>query len=1238
MNISLRQNIEIVQKTIDIQEGLRSIAGSDIVDSTITILQKELTILESALLTTDTTQQRKNVTILFADIAGFTSLSEKLDVEDVQSMIDVLWGKIDAIIIQSGGWIDKHIGDAIMAVWGVNIAREDDPERAVRAALDMQKCLVEMHEFATGTLAEIFALTGPLHIRVGIHTGPVLLCKVGLTREFTAMGDAVNTASRLEQSAPLDGVVISSAIYHQIRGAFDINDLGTIQLKGKSEPVQLYQVIATRQKKFKSLSRGLEGIETYMIGRNKELDLLCETYIKCINENKLQYITISGEPGLGKSRLIYEFLLWLEENSEANIFNGRADEETYHSPYALLQDIFNNSFNLQESDTISEIEYKMVDGISKYSPEQSELRAHFISKLIGFEFINSHFLQDVINDANQLRNRALNYLIEYFRSASAKTPIVILLDDIHWSDSSTLHVLPQIINALSDEKVLFICATRPVLLKTQFESALHIPDRKTIELLPLSQSEIKLLAEEILRFMTDIPQSLIDMIITNSEGNPFYVEELIKMLIDNHVISITNENQTIQWVIDTKKMHNLKVPQTLTGILQARFDNLPVEEKLSLQRAAVIGRTFWDRALDYVQEKTQDPLIQKIDIQNHSIMKTLESLSTREMISFNLESSVEGSSEFIFKHALMRTAIYESILKNVRRRYHALIADWLIENSYSRKSDRNALIAEHLSYTERNKETISYFRLAGEKAASKAALQESIQYFDKALSLLPAHDIKTRFEIMCQKESLYNLEGKRTNQSELLPVLRKLSEELGDSDAKAHIALRQARFTQQTSDYKNALHFAKEAYSFALQSGNKEIEASGLLESGRVYYRQANYAEARKDMDDALKASSGIPAVSAEILQSIIIVVLYQGETVALENYIKQALEEIRKAGNRQIEANVLLSIGTSIVEHGNDETAKTYLVKALELYKEIADQRGLAQTLQQLGFSEDKKGFLDFAEPYYHQALEIYHSIGDLIGEGWMQNTLGSIRQKQGFLDKAISYFDEGLHIYQKINVPWGEAIALHNLGRIEMLIGQFDKSRDYFNKALQICLDSKDLWGACWRYSYLGLLEHQTENNEKARTLTQSALDIALQFNAEHEIAMTLTHNAHVLFSLNDIEGARQGYLKAIELRKALGEHHLELESLAGLIRVELLENNFISAIKHTDTILDFLKDPDSLDATDEPLHIFKTCIKALKTVKDSRLNQTITLTEHWVQTHSMRLQNSEVRKSFLQTNEIM
>jgi ABC-type oligopeptide transport system substrate-binding subunit/class 3 adenylate cyclase len=670
--------------------------------------------------------ERRMVTILFSDVKGSTAMAEALDPEDWMEIMDGAFDLLIKPVYRYEGTLARLMGDSVLAFFGAPIAHEDDPERAVRAALEITAAAKKYAaELETDRGIQGFG------VRVGINTGLVVVGEVGsdLRVEYTAMGDAVNLAARMEQNAPVGGVLVSHDTYRHVQGVFDVAPQQPLAVKGKSEPVQTYLVQRAKPRAFHKPLRGVEGIETRMVGREAELKHLQEAFYTAVEDGELQMVTIAGDAGVGKSRLLHEFDLWSELLPEVFFyFKGRAGYEMQNLPYGLIRDLVAFRFQIQDSDSPAVVREKLGAGVSVGlgQGESSQAAAGTIAFLLGFELGDSAHLAGLRDDAQGLRDRALANLAGYFQGLAAQSPVLILLEDLHWADDSSLDALNHLALALTEQPLMIITAARPELFERRPHWGEGQPFHSRLELLPLSKWDSRRLLAQILQKLDQVPDTLRDLVVSGAEGNPFFIEELIKMLVDDGVIIRSEE----AWRLDPTRLTEVHVPATLTGVLQARLDRLPLEERTVLQQASVVGRLFWDLAVARINQEEGD------GIEEVEIGDKLSALRGREMVFQRETSAFVDAREYIFKHALLREITYEGVLKRLRRAYHGLVADWLLEQSGERLAEYTSLIADHLELAGRTEEAVDYLLEAGDRARELYAHQEALAAYERALALL----------------------------------------------------------------------------------------------------------------------------------------------------------------------------------------------------------------------------------------------------------------------------------------------------------------------------------------------------------------------------------------------------------------------------------------------------------------------------------------------------------------------
>ncbi len=903
-------------------------------------------------------EQRKQITILCADISGLTAISENFDAEEMNEIMNALWQRIDTAIMDHGGMIDKHMGDLVMALWGAQSAHEDDPERAIRAALLMQ---AEAADVLAAYLGERMPREkSSALVRVGINTGPVLLTAVGARGEFTAAGASVNVASRLEQAAPAGSILISHDTYRHVRGVFDVHELELSNVKGEAEPVHTYVVERVKPRAFRLRTRGVEGIETRMIGRRRELERLMDALSTVMEDRELRAVTVIGEAGIGKSRLLYEFSNEVELMPQRfRIFNGRANQAVRGQPFSLVRDVFAFRFEIQDSDSPMVAREKLERGMLALdvADDGALMRAHFIGQLIGLDFSASPFLAGIIDDARQIRDRAFHYATQFFTTVAAKMPVILYLDDIHWADDGSLDFVNHLMRSCRAVPLMIFSLARPALLERRpsWGEGETAHDRLTLEL--LTKRESRQLVEEILRHAQSIPQALRELVVGGAEGNPFYVEELIKMLIDQRVILPGGS----QWRVDASRLVEVRVPSTLTGVLQARLDGLSAWEKIVVQRASIIGREFWDQAVEFLGAQLGEGLH---DPSSADTRAALEKLRRKELIYRREASTFIGAKEYLFKHAILRDVTYESVLKRERRKLHKLAADWLIERSGERVDQFAATIAEHYEHARVAANAAEWYGRAGEQARDAYAPEAAIGFYRKALSFgATAADAspETRAREILWHEGLGEalwMQARFPDAVEAYKTMHELAEDAGDHLAQARACNGLASVQDRVGDYRAMLESAKSAGRLARAAGTsaravKEL-ARAMDRQGWAAYRLGDAAEAIRLCDQALNLAVELGASASRerghSLKSLGVVYLMLGQFAEAEICFEQAMELHRELGNRRGVGNLLNSLGEAARLRGDYQAAVRWYEEALVITREIGDRGNEMTYLSNLG------------------------------------------------------------------------------------------------------------------------------------------------------------------------------------------------------------------------------------------------------------------------------------------------
>ena len=539
------------------------------------------------------------MSILFLDAVGSTTLSQKLDPEEISAVMDGALARCSELVEAHQGKVLQYAGDNLLAVFGAADAREDDAERAVRCGL----ALLDLGRVLGGEVQAAHGHEG-FNVRVGIHTGGVLLGG-GVDAEGTIRGIAVNIAARMEQTAPVGALRISHDTYALVRGMFDVEPQPPLQVKGIDEPVQSHLVVRAKPRSFYIGTRGIEGVATRMVGRDAEFALLRQAFERLFVDRRLAMVTVVAEAGMGKSRLLYEFETWSEARPERfYILRGRATPQTQSQPFGLLRDVLAWRFEIADDDTLEVAKAKFEQHIVPLfahdeGADLAEAHAHLLGHLLGIDHSGSRHVKGILDDPGQIRNRALHAAAQIFRRASVShgCPVVLELEDLHWADDGTLDFLSRLSQLNRDVPMLMLSLTRPELFERRADWGRGVHDR--IDLKPLDHGARRQLAGELLKSLQHAPAALRDLVTERAAGNPFYMEELVKMLVDQGAIATAGT----QWTLRPEKLLTTQVPASLTGVLQARLDGLPAPERRALQEASVIGAVFWDQALAALDAK-----------------------------------------------------------------------------------------------------------------------------------------------------------------------------------------------------------------------------------------------------------------------------------------------------------------------------------------------------------------------------------------------------------------------------------------------------------------------------------------------------------------------------------------------------------------------------------------------------------------------------------------------------------
>ena len=1086
MNLEDKTNyskeLENLNRAIAALEEQRSTVGDQVVDSAQAAMREKLVHLQEKTRESHELQERKLVTVLFADVSGFTAMAKAMDHEVVGTVINSLWSRVDRAIQAHGGRIDKHIGDAVMALFGTPTAREDDPEQAIRAALQVQ-AEVQMwkQEFNTSASNRQPQSQG-VQLRIGINTGPALLGTVGTIGEYTAIGNTVNLANRLEQAAPPGGILISHDTYQHVRGVFDVTVLEPIAVKGQSRPIQVYTIHGIRPRAFRGTTRGIEGIETRTIGREPELAKMKLAFEQTMEQHQLHLINIVAEAGTGKSRLLYEFDKWLNrQNHSMQLFKGRATQEMERIPYALLRDIVSSSFGIQDHDSAAVAREKLERGILSYigNEETANLYAHFIGYLIGLDYSTSPHLKGILGDAQQIHNLAFHYAAQFFTDITRTQIGIILLEDIHWADQDSLDFFDHLMGTRPDLPLLIIGLTRSTLFEQRPDWGTGSLQTLRLDLLPLSEEDGRRLVAEILQKVPVIPPALTELIVTKAEGSPFYVEELIKVLIDKGVILRGQD----QWQVEMERLSELKVPATLTGLLQARLDSLNATARETLQQASIVGRIFWTK----VVERMRNPEIKKPE-GSTSITDRLGILRAKELIFQYGDLTSPKTPEFIFKNAILHDVTYESVLLRLRRVYHLQAAEGLIGIWNERVNEYAGRVGEHYEQAGELLKAADWYARAGRRAQATYAPDSAVRYYQKALQFLSGSadvdQIPLQLEIYSRLGEVLNWQARYTEAADAYNVMLTLAKTQQDAAAQSRALQGLATSLSYQGDHRTALGSAIQAESLAQEDHARMELARALWTQGSARYRLGEPRAALSLGERALAIATELNnrnemARSLNLLGAANYVL---GQYTQAQSYWENALKIFQELGNRQQGMDLLSNLGVIADARGDYETAFERYHSALEIAREIGYRDGEIVFLTNRGSEQVALGNYGAAEVDLRQAIQL----AGINGSWCLPNTFNYHAEALiglGHYEKALYSAQQALVLGEEDKTPEYIGMAWRTLGMVSEKLAKSISIKDPETRQT-VTVDAE----ACFRKSEQ-IFAHAEIEMERARTLREWA-----------------------------------------------------------------------------------------------------------------------------------------------------
>jgi class 3 adenylate cyclase/tetratricopeptide (TPR) repeat protein len=946
--------------------------------------------------------ERKHVTVIFSDLSGYTAMSEKLDPEEVKEITSRIFGEIAKIVARYDGFIEKYIGDAVMAIFGIPKAHEDDPIRAVKA-------VTEIHEMVEVLSPEVEKRIGrPLTLHTGINTGLVVTGEVDLERGTHGIaGDTINLASRLSSLANPGDILIDQSTCSRVEGHYRCQFVKETVVKGKKDPVQVYEILHQRQKPV-TVHR-LSGLRADLVGRNAELGRLSEAVGK-LSQGRGSIFSINGAAGTGKSRLVQEFKSTLDLE-EIQWVEGHAYGYAQNIPYFPLVDMLNRVFQIEESDPARTLKKKLEAGIARIVGKGSDI-VPYVGELYSLGYssvaeVSPEYLKSRLHEAIRI------ILTEIAR----KAPTIFLLEDLHWADPSFVDLLRQALSEVR-EPAIVICTYRPVFnLFTSHQLESLNDYYSEMRLSDLSSSETR----EMLASLLDtgsVPSDLERIVQSKVEGNPFFLEEYINSLIESEMLFRENG----KWKT-TKSLDESSLPVSIHSLIAGRLDRLEKETKRILQEASVIGRAFLYEILTRITE-----------------VKGLvdQSLSNLERLDLIRARSLQPEIEYVFKHALTQEVVYEGLLKKERREIHERIGTVIETIFQDRLSEFYEILAFHFKRAKIKSKAVDYLIKSGEKSLKRYAVDESHQYYNEAFQILsekpnPSQtDHRQILNLLFDWALVFYYRGDFKTLDVLLRSHKNIAVEIDDDETKGMFFawLGFAKYFRGEADasYKDL----KTALEFGEKTANQKIigyactwlpfscASLGLLDEAIQYGEKAHRISKVLSADQYLYFKS---------LSGLGLTYWFRGEgTKALETG-----KIILAYGERHSNIRSIV-MGHWVLGQG-------YLAKG-EFEPAIASFKDSANASKDQIYSMSAKHFLaigyilsgqyDKAESLNKELMDYGQSFGCEFFGDLNKAFLGVVQITQGHMSKGASHVEAALRTYRDNNCETICGIIEYMLGKI--------------------------------------------------------------------------------------------------------------------------------------------------------------------------------------------------------------
>ena len=1039
--------------------------------------------------------ERKQVTVLFVDVSGFTSLSERLDPEEVHRLMNHAFDLMLAEVHRYEGTVNQFLGDGIMALFGAPIAHEDHARRAVHAALGIRTALETLHE-------ELRPRGISFRVRQGLNTGLVVVGSIGsdLRMDYTAVGDTTNVAARLQQGADPGRILIPKATHRLVEGFFHLRSVGEVVLKGKTEPIRAWDVLGARAARTRLEVEAERGL-TPLVGRERELRALAECFEKA-RSGQGQVVFLVGEPGIGKSRLLLELQRQIGPGAawhEGHCLSfGRA--MTFHPLVNLIQ----RWFGVTEGDGEAAIVAKLERGVA----EIAETLGPSVPYLRALLSIDPGDAEVRAMSPVQRRGETFEALRRLIISAAERQPQVLVIEDLHWIDTTSEQFLALLVDSIPALQVLLVLTYRPGYVSPFGERSY------VTRIVPaaLSAEDTARMAAAVLA-ADALPEGLRTLVAAKAAGNPFYVEEFVKSLEEIGALRRAAGRLEL-----ARPLAEVAIPGTIQDVIAARIDRLPEAPKRTLQLAAVIGREFTRLLVDRLAE---------VPGRTEGVLRELTAL---ELI---LERRRVPELAYMFKHALTQDVAYASLLIQRRRELHGSIGRAVEELYADRLPEHYEVLAHHFSRAEDWERALHYLLKAAEKATHAFGLRQALDHYGEALETcrrlgerVPA---ATLIAILRARADLFFGVGDFTRSREEAESLVALARRVGDRAVEAEALVQIASALQWAEDFPPAFERAREAIEIAEAIGAQAPLGGGLYVRGYLNAVNGNLEIAEAEIGRALDIGRAVGDANRQALALHMLSLRrsWQGE---YRESLELGTEGVALARSYRLVVPLLRCLwnqGLAWGDLGEYDRALAALVDGLALAEKVGDDAYIPRYLNTIGWLRincgDFTGGIELSERAYeitNRSSRAGHGTG-AERRAFIRANEANAWMAQGDLASAAEALAETHHIVQHPPpsrwMTWRYATHCHaSLGQLMLLRGDPERARRFADQSLETSVPTRSRKFESWAWRIKGESATARRAWDEAEQELRRALSIAETIDQPRQAWLTLA-------ALGRLEAAR-------------------------------------------------------------------------------------------------------------------